>query len=49
MPLVLKVGENVDSSHDLKVQIFAHNGRLLYVDFSALSEFFAEIAPDRLD
>jgi hypothetical protein len=28
MPLVLKVGENVDGTHDLKVRIFAHNGHM---------------------
>ena len=28
MPLVLKVGENVDGTHDLKVRIFAHNGQM---------------------
>jgi hypothetical protein len=28
MPLVLKVGENVDHSHDLHVRTFAHNGHL---------------------
>jgi hypothetical protein len=26
MPVVLKVGENVDASHDLHVKTFAHNG-----------------------
>ena len=28
MPLVLKVGENVDGTHDLKVRVFAHNGHM---------------------
>jgi hypothetical protein len=28
MPLVLKVGENVDATHDLKVRVFAHNGQM---------------------
>jgi hypothetical protein len=28
MPLVLKVGENVDGKHDLKVRVFAHNGHM---------------------
>jgi hypothetical protein len=28
MPLVLKVGENVDGTHDLKVRLFAHNGQM---------------------
>jgi hypothetical protein len=28
LPLVLKVGENVDGSHDLIVRMFAHNGHL---------------------
>ncbi len=28
MPLVLKVGENVDGTHDLKVRLFTHNGQM---------------------
>jgi hypothetical protein len=28
LPLVLKVGENVDHSHDLHVKTFAHNGHM---------------------
>jgi len=28
MPLVLKVGENVDATHDLKVRLFTHNGQM---------------------
>lgn len=28
LPMVLKVGENVDASHDLHVKTFAHNGHL---------------------
>jgi hypothetical protein len=28
MPLVLKVGENVDNTHDLHVKTFAHNGHM---------------------
>ena len=28
MPLVLKVGENVDGTHDLKVRLFTHNGHM---------------------
>jgi hypothetical protein len=28
MPLVLKVGENVDGTHDLKVRVFAHKGQM---------------------
>ena len=28
MPLVLKVGENVDNSHDLHVKTFAHKGHM---------------------
>jgi hypothetical protein len=28
MPVVLKVGENVDGTHDLHVKTFVHNGRL---------------------
>jgi len=28
MPLVLKVGENVDNTHDLHVKTFAHKGRM---------------------
>jgi hypothetical protein len=28
LPLVLKVGENVDHSHDLHVRTFAHNGHM---------------------
>ena len=28
MPLVLKVGENVDATHDLHVRTFAHQGQM---------------------
>jgi hypothetical protein len=28
LPMVLKVGENVDASHDLHVRTFAHNGQI---------------------
>jgi hypothetical protein len=28
LPLVLKVGENVDNSHDLQVKTFAHKGHM---------------------
>jgi hypothetical protein len=28
MPVVLKVGENVDATHDLYVRTFAHNGHI---------------------
>ena len=28
LPLVLKVGENVDRTHDLQVRLFAHNGHM---------------------
>ena len=28
LPLVLKVGENVDDSHDLRVRTFAHDGHM---------------------
>ena len=28
MPVVLKVGDNVDATHDLHVKTFAHNGQL---------------------
>ena len=28
MPMVLKVGENVDATHDLHVRTFAHDGHI---------------------
>jgi hypothetical protein len=28
LPMVLKVGENVDHTHDLHVKTFAHNGHV---------------------
>jgi hypothetical protein len=28
LPVVLKVGENVDATHDLIVKVFAHNGSI---------------------
>jgi len=28
LPMVLKVGENVDNSHDLHVRTFSHNGHV---------------------
>jgi hypothetical protein len=28
MPVVLKVGDNVDATHDLHVKAFAHNGQI---------------------
>jgi len=28
MPMMLKVGENIDATHDLHVRTFAHNGQL---------------------
>jgi hypothetical protein len=28
MPVVLKVGDNVDATHDLNVKTFAHNGHI---------------------
>ncbi|MDP3689631.1 hypothetical protein, partial [Bradyrhizobium sp.] len=28
MPMLLKVGDNVDATHDLIVKVFAHNGNI---------------------
>jgi len=28
LPMLLKVGENVDATHDLLVKVFAHNGQI---------------------
>jgi hypothetical protein len=28
LPMLLKVGDNVDATHDLLVKIFAHNGHI---------------------
>ena len=43
LPVVLKVGENVDATHDLIVRTFAHNGRHLHGHSHALPEYVAEM------
>jgi len=42
LPLVLKVGENVDQAHDLHVRTFAHDGHMHNGASHALPEYIAE-------
>ena len=35
MPMLLKVGDNVDATHDLIVKVFAHNG-IIYIGLHML-------------